>query len=347
MAAAGVCRSSAREDLEKVSDRCSRLCPDLCDRASSSSWGLKVAMVLLHVTFVGVIFLFDANLIRKTREEPWFTAVYLVVFVATLVQYFLTSGSSPGYVIDAMRAGNGSNTTYMKSPILKQSNSRNENIISSSTQNQLERQSSYSTSFWSKLVMDLYPPGSAIRNWTCTYCNIIQPPRAKHCHDCDKCVLQFDHHCVWLGTCIGQGNHCRFWWYIFEETILCVWTVVLYITFLHSEIVKAWWKDFIAIVLLALLLFCLIFLLLLLVFHSYLALTNQTTYEMVRRRRILYLRGIPEKVHPFSRGISKNLYTFCCPRGSRYTLEAIPIMEELEERARPYTCIDIISCRCC
>nr|XP_009413043.1 PREDICTED: protein S-acyltransferase 10-like isoform X4 [Musa acuminata subsp. malaccensis] len=319
MAAAGVCRSSAREDLEKVSDRCSRLCPDLCDRASSSSWGLKVAMVLLHVTFVGVIFLFDANLIRKTREEPWFTAVYLVVFVATLVQYFLTSGSSPGYVIDAMRAGNGSNTTYMKSPILKQSNSRNENIISSSTQNQLERQSSYSTSFWSKLVMDLYPPGSAIRNWTCTYCNIIQPPRAKHCHDCDKCVLQFDHHCVWLGTCIGQGNHCRFWWYIFEETILCVWTVVLYITFLHSEIVKA----------------------------CYLALTNQTTYEMVRRRRILYLRGIPEKVHPFSRGISKNLYTFCCPRGSRYTLEAIPIMEELEERARPYTCIDIISCRCC
>ena len=39
----------------------------------------------------------------------------------------------------------------------------------------------------------------------------VQPPRAKHCHDCDKCVLQFDHHCVWLGTCIGQGNHCKFW----------------------------------------------------------------------------------------------------------------------------------------
>ncbi|KAJ8467964.1 hypothetical protein OPV22_030516 [Ensete ventricosum] len=330
MAAAGVCCSSAREDVEKLSERCSLLCPDLYDRASRSSWGLKAVMVLLHVTFVGVIFLFDANLIRKTREEPWFTAVYVVVFVATLVQYFLTSGSSPGYVIDAIRAGNGSNTTYMKSPILKQSNSRNGNIISSTTQNQLERQSLYSISYWPKLVMDLYPPGSAIRNWTCTYCNIIQPPRAKHCHDCDKCVLQFDHHCVWLGACIGQGNHCRFWWYILEETILCVWTVVLYITFLHSEIVKAWWKDFIAVVLLALLLFCLIFLLLLLVFHSYLALTNQTTYEMVRRRRILYLRGIPEKVHPFSRGISKNLYTFCCPRASRYTLEAIPRMEELE-----------------
>ncbi|URE03303.1 zinc finger protein, partial [Musa troglodytarum] len=157
----------------------------------------------------------------------------------------------------------------------RQSNARNGNLVSSTRNNQLERQNFGLPSLsWEKLVMDLYPPGSAIRNWTCTYCNIIQfaictkcfatyvqPPRSKHCHDCDKCVLQFDHHCVWLGICIGQRN-CRFWWYIFEETILCVWTVVLYITFLRSKLVKA----------------------------CYLMITNQTTYEMVRRRRILYLR---------------------------------------------------------
>jgi hypothetical protein len=48
--------------------------------------------------------------------------------------------------------------------------------------------------------------------WIILLMTIMQPPRAKHCHDCDKCVLQFDHHCVWLGNCIGQGNHCQFWW---------------------------------------------------------------------------------------------------------------------------------------
>lgn len=55
--------------------------------------------------------------------------------------------------------------------------------------------------------------------------NDLQPPRAKHCHDCDKCVLQFDHHCVWLGTCIGQGNHCRFWW----VTTICLITMLVFV----------------------------------------------------------------------------------------------------------------------
>ncbi|WOL09731.1 protein S-acyltransferase 10-like isoform X2 [Canna indica] len=346
MAAAGVC-SAARAAREKLCEGCSLLCPGLSDPATRSSWGLKTAMVLIHVMFVGVIFLFDANLIRKTRDEPWYTAAYLVIFAATLIQYFLTSGSSPGYVIDAMRAEHGTNTAFSH-PILEQSNSRNGNIISPMNDSQLESQTSRLTSSsWLKHVMDLYPPGSAIRNWTCTYCNIVQPPRAKHCHDCEKCILQFDHHCVWLGTCVGQGNHRRFWWYTFEETVLSVWTVVLYISFLRSKVEKAWWQDFIVIVLLAALMFCMIFLLLLLLFHSYLALTNQTTYEIVRRRRILYMRGIPEKVSPFSRGICRNLFTFCCSRNSIYTLEAVPTMEELEARARPYTCVDIISCRCC
>ncbi|KAI5419051.1 Protein S-acyltransferase 10 [Lathyrus oleraceus] len=61
--------------------------------------------------------------------------------------------------------------------------------------------------YWSKLVSGLYPPGSTIRTWMYAYCNVEQPPRAKHCHGCDKCVLQFDHHCVWLGNCIGRGCH--------------------------------------------------------------------------------------------------------------------------------------------
>lgn len=106
--------------------------------------------------------------------------------------------------------------------------------------------------------------------------------------------------------------------------------------------------------------------------------TNQTTYELVRRRRISYLRfvvkslskelphqtlsttpghdqifilficrGIPERVYPFSRGLCRNLYNFCCGRSSMYELERLPNAMELEEKARPYTCLDFLTCRCC
>ncbi|KAM7516074.1 hypothetical protein LguiA_005657 [Lonicera macranthoides] len=226
--------------------------------------------------------------------------------------------------------------------------SKNGSVVVTVDRNQLGRNllGSNATS-WTKLVMDMYPPGSSVRTWTCSYCNIVQPPRSKHCHDCDKCVLQFDHHCVWLGTCIGQGNHCRFWWYICEETALCLWTGVLYITYLKANISKAWWIDVIMILLLAILSMSLIFLLLLLLFHTYLVLTNQTTFELVRRRRIPYLRGIPERVYPFSKGVCRNLYNFCCARNSIYTMESLPTAQQLEEKLKPYTCLDVLSCRCC
>ncbi|KAG7034050.1 Protein S-acyltransferase 10, partial [Cucurbita argyrosperma subsp. argyrosperma] len=139
----------------------------------------------------------------------------------------------------------------------------------------------------------------------------------------------------------------QFRWYIFEETALCLWTGILFISYLKADIVRAWWKAVIVIVLLITLSIALIFLLLLLLFHSYLVVTNQTTYELVRRRRIFYLRGIPERVYPFSKGVCHNLYDFCCHRSNIYNLEPLPSAQMLEERSRLYTCSDIMRCRCC
>ncbi|XP_057963025.1 protein S-acyltransferase 10 isoform X2 [Malania oleifera] len=303
-------------------DRCYGFFPCLSDPARRSSFGLKVALVVLHLIYVGILFLLDRDLIEKTRKEPWYTALYLLLFLATLAQYFFTSGSSPGYVLDAMRAVNEADLSFRKTSMTSKqpASSKNGSVVINMGGNQLGRipQGSSVTS-WAKLVLDMYHPGTSLRNWTCTYCNVVQPPRAKHCHDCDKCVLQFDHHCVWLGTCIGQGNHCRFWWYILEETALCLWTGILYIMYLKNNISKA----------------------------CYLVLTNQTTYELVRRRRIPYLRGIPERVYPFSKGCRRNLYNFCCAQSSIYNMEPLPTAYEIEAKSRPYTCLDILICRCC
>ncbi|ETV94511.1 hypothetical protein H310_11820 [Aphanomyces invadans] len=44
----------------------------------------------------------------------------------------------------------------------------------------------------------------------CHTCHVDQPPRAKHCNACNKCVAVFDHHCPLLGTCVGRNNYTFF-----------------------------------------------------------------------------------------------------------------------------------------
>lgn len=48
----------------------------------------------------------------------------------------------------------------------------------------------------------------------CTACNIEQPLRSKHCRNCGRCVSTYDHHCPWLGNCIGERNRKYFYFYL-------------------------------------------------------------------------------------------------------------------------------------
>jgi hypothetical protein len=44
----------------------------------------------------------------------------------------------------------------------------------------------------------------------CDYCQATQPRDGAHCLDCGVCVAGYDHHCVWMGTCIGASNAKQF-----------------------------------------------------------------------------------------------------------------------------------------
>ena len=66
------------------------------------------------------------------------------------------------------------------------------------------------------------------------YCNICQvyyneDKKVQHCKMCNICVEKMDHHCVWVGKCVGKNNIFSF--YAMLASIGLVYLFIIYLAF--------------------------------------------------------------------------------------------------------------------
>ncbi|KEG14724.1 palmitoyltransferase PFA3 [Trypanosoma grayi] len=72
----------------------------------------------------------------------------------------------------------------------------------------------------------------------CPVCASYKPQRAHHCSRCRRCVLKYDHHCPWLGQCVGFFNYKQYLLVVFYTFIFTLWVCVLLFVAIGSYIVQ-------------------------------------------------------------------------------------------------------------
>ncbi|KAI0077000.1 zf-DHHC-domain-containing protein [Panus rudis PR-1116 ss-1] len=72
------------------------------------------------------------------------------------------------------------------------------------------------------------PPTTPVLLPEYRYCykdGFVKPLRAHHCRACGTCILKYDHHCPWVGQCVGARNHKYFVNFLEWAFIFCAWTL--------------------------------------------------------------------------------------------------------------------------
>lgn len=148
----------------------------------------------------------------------------------------------------------------------------------------------------------------------CFTCKMFRPPRTSHCSLCDNCVERFDHHCPWVGNCVGKRNYRFFYTFIVSLSFLtsfifgCVITHLTLRAQVGNGILNAVQQSPASVVELVVCFFSIWSILGLSGFHTYLVASNLTTNEDIKGSWSSK-RGAEDYKNPYS---FNNIFTNCC-----------------------------------
>lgn len=113
--------------------------------------------------------------------------IFILITMQDFIFLFLTSGRDPGIIPRNSRPPE-SDGACESTPSMEWINNKGSSM-------KLPR------------IKDVQVNGHTVKVKFCDTCLLYRPPRASHCSICNNCVQKFDHHCPWVGQCIGLVSY--------------------------------------------------------------------------------------------------------------------------------------------
>ncbi|KAK1353975.1 S-acyltransferase [Heracleum sosnowskyi] len=155
---------------------------------------------------------------------------------------------------------------------------------------------------------DVVVNNSTVKVKYCETCMLYRPLRTSHCSTCNNCIERFDHHCPWVGQCIGLRNYRFFFMFVSSATLLCLYVFGICWVFIVRirnrttiSLGKAVINNPAFIVLIVYALAALPFVGGLTIYHLYLIRKNMTTWESCNKSK-----KNPQNSNPFNKGVIEN-----------------------------------------
>lgn len=135
----------------------------------------------------------------------------------------------------------------------------------------------------------------------CPTCDIFRPPRTIHCGLCGCCIERLDHHCPWIGTCVGKRNYKYFLIFVYSLVVLMIMNIIFCSTYFIQMDFDGNKVNY--LLTLGSLIFTLIigiFVFYLCGYHQYILFRNETTNENIKK-------SYAKLGNPFQRGVGDNI----------------------------------------
>lgn len=256
--------------------------------------GIFYVTLFLVLGTSGLFFAFDCPYLAQ-NISPAIPVVSAVLFIFALSNLLKTSFTDPGIIPRSTQAeadsiereieqpNNGTGAAYRPPPRTK----------------------------------EIQIKGQTVKLKYCFTCKIFRPPRASHCSICDNCVERFDHHCPWVGNCVGKRNYRYFYLFLVSLAFHCVFIFVCALTHLvllskneeggnNAHFLNAIRQSPASVIVCVICFFSIWSILGLAGFHTYLTSSNLTTNEDIKGS--YSSKRSSTNFNPYSRG---NPFTNC------------------------------------